>query len=74
MRAWDQWSEVTAIENVRRHAERVIESHPLRAPDALQIGAAIIAAEDSPGALEFVTFDENLAQAAEREGFHVLGP
>jgi predicted nucleic acid-binding protein len=74
IRAWEQWSEVTAIEIVRRHAERIVESYPLRASDALQIGAAIVAAEDDPTAIEFVTFDENLASAAEREGFRVLGP
>jgi uncharacterized protein len=73
IRAWGQWSEITAVESVRRHAERIIESHPLRAADALQIGAAMIAAEDNPAGLEFVTFDQNLAHAAEREGFRVLG-
>jgi predicted nucleic acid-binding protein len=74
IRAWEQWSEVTAIEIVRRHAERIVESYPLRAADALQIGAAVLAGEDNPAGLEFVTFDENLAHAAEREGFRVLGP
>ena len=74
IRAWAQWSEVTAIEIVRRHAERLVESHPLRAADALQIGAAVLAAEDNPAGLEFVTFDENLAHVAEREGFGVLVP
>jgi predicted nucleic acid-binding protein len=74
IRAWDQWSEVTAVEIVRRHAERIVESHPLRAADALQIGAAVLAAEDNPADIEFVTFDENLADAAAREGFAVLGP
>lgn len=74
IRAWEEWSEITAIEIVRRHAERIIESHPLRAADALQIGAALLAAEDNPAGLEFVTFDQSLAHAAEREGFRVLGP
>jgi uncharacterized protein len=74
LRAWDRWSEVTAVDIVRGHAERVVELHPLRAADALQIGAAILAAEDEPAGLEFVTFDENLADAAGREGFRVLGP
>jgi predicted nucleic acid-binding protein len=74
IRAWERWSEVTAIEIVRRHAERVVERYPLRAADALQIGAAILAAEDDPAGLEFVTFDENLADAAGREGFRILGP
>ncbi|HVO96091.1 MAG TPA: type II toxin-antitoxin system VapC family toxin [Terriglobales bacterium] len=73
LRAWEQWSEVTAVEIVRRHAERIVESYPLRAADALQVGAAVVAAEENPAALEFVTFDENLAHAAEQEGFRVLG-
>ncbi len=72
--ASDRWTEVTANEQVRRLAERVVESHPLRAGDALQIGAALVAAEDEPATLEFVTLDGRLADAAVREGFRVLGP
>ncbi len=71
---WERWSEVTAVEIARRHAERIVETHVLRAADALQLGAALVAAEDIAGALEFVTLDEHLAMAAEREGFRVLGP
>jgi uncharacterized protein len=72
--AWERWSEVTAVELVRRQAERIVETHPLRAADALQLGAALVAAEDDPAALEFVTLDRQQALAAEREGFRVLGP
>ena len=72
--AWNRWSEITAIDLVRRHAERIVETHPLRAADALQLGAALVAAEDDPAALEFVTLDRQQALAAEREGFRVLGP
>ena len=72
--AWDHWSEVTALEVVRRHAERIVETHPLKAADALQVGAALVAAEEVPATLEFVTLDRNLAVAAEREGFRVIGP
>jgi len=72
--AWERWSEVSAVDLVRRQAERVVESHPLRAADALQIGAALVAAGDDPGALTFVTLDEAQAQAAEREGLRVLAP
>jgi predicted nucleic acid-binding protein len=74
LRAWDGWSEITTVELVRRHAERLVESYPLRAADALQLGAALIAAEGDPTNLELVTLDRNLADAAEREGFAVLGP
>ncbi len=72
--AWERWSEVTAVDIVRRHAERVVETHPVRAADALQLGAALVAAEENPAAIEFVTLDLRQAEAAEREGFHVLGP
>jgi predicted nucleic acid-binding protein len=73
LEAWERWSEVTAADIVRRHAERIVGTHALRASDALHIGAALVAAEHEPGTLEFVTFDRRQAAAAEREGFHVLG-
>jgi predicted nucleic acid-binding protein len=72
--AWEQWTEITALDIVRPRAERLVERHPLRAADALQIGAALVAADDDPSTLEFVTLDRVLAEAAEREGFRVLGP
>src|SRR5438046_1897003 len=72
--AWEQWSEIAAIDLVRPRAERLVERHPLRAADALQIGAALVAADDDPATLEFVTLDRVLARAAEVEGFRVLGP
>ena len=71
--AWPRWSEVTAVEVVRRHAERVVDTHAIRAADALQIGAALVAAGDDPAELEFVTFDQPQAAAAEREGCRVRG-
>jgi hypothetical protein len=71
--AWERWSEVTAVDLVRRFAERVVEAHPLRAADALQIGAALVAAEERPQTLAFVTLDRAQAEAAEREGFRVVG-
>lgn len=71
--AWPLWSEVTAVEVVRRHAERVVDTHAVRAADALQIGAALVAAGEDPASLEFVTFDRSQAAAAEREGLTVRG-
>ena len=72
--AWEQWTEVTAVEIVRRHAERLLEAHSLRAADALQLAAALVAAEELPASLTFVTLDRQQGEAAEREGFTVLGP
>lgn len=69
---WERWSEITAVDVVRRHAERLVESHPIKAGDALQLGAALVAVEQNPELYEFVTLDENQATAAEREGLRVL--
>jgi predicted nucleic acid-binding protein len=71
--AWEEWSEVVALEPVRLQAERIVTAQPLRAADALQLGAALVAADLDASAFEFVTLDERLATAAEREGFRVLG-
>ena len=71
--AWEEWSEIVAVEPVRRQAERLVAVHPLRAADAVQLGAALVAADLDPAGLELVTFDERLATAAEKEGFSVLG-
>ena len=72
--AWERWTEITAVETVRGHAERLVEIHPLRAADALQVGAAVVAGGGSPGDLVFVTLDDRQAEAAAREGFRVVGP
>ncbi|MGH9465690.1 MAG: type II toxin-antitoxin system VapC family toxin [Thermoanaerobaculia bacterium] len=74
LETWSRWGEVTAVEVVRRHAERLVETHRLRAADAVQLGAALVAAADDPASLTFVTLDARQAAAAEREGFPVLGP
>ncbi|HEU4368076.1 MAG TPA: type II toxin-antitoxin system VapC family toxin [Methylomirabilota bacterium] len=73
VQAWERWTEVTAVELVRRHAERLVETHPITAADALQIAAALVAAEDHPESLDFVTLDQQQARVADREGFRVLG-
>lgn len=66
------WSEVTNFEAVQARARRLLEVHPLRAADALQLASALVAAEEDPRRLGLVTFDERLACAAEKEGFTVL--
>ena len=68
------WREVQPVTAVRTTAIRLLRVHPLRSGDALQLGAAIVAAENHPASLQIVTLDELLAQAAEREGFGILRP
>jgi predicted nucleic acid-binding protein len=67
------WTEVPPVERVRSQAMRMLRLHPLRAADALQLAAAVVLADFEPGALPFVTLDAQLAGAASREGFEVLG-
>jgi predicted nucleic acid-binding protein len=67
------WHEVEATDRVRRGATRLLRAHSLRAADALQLAAAIIASESEPETLSFVTLDERLAEAASREGFPTVG-
>lgn len=66
------WAEIDASPPVRLVAERLTRTHPLRAGDALQLAAAIAAADGSPSTLPFVTLDDRLAVAAVREGFPVI--
>jgi predicted nucleic acid-binding protein len=68
-----QWSEVIPAEKVRERARGLLEIHPLRAADSLQLAAALIACEENPQSLFFVTLDRRLKDAAEKEGFGVLG-
>jgi uncharacterized protein len=68
------WREVQPTRRVRLTARRLLRVHPLRAADALQLAAAIAAAEGAAESLPFVTLDARLADAAEREGFEVIRP
>jgi predicted nucleic acid-binding protein len=68
-----RWTEIWDASATRLHAERIVMDHPLRAADALQLGAALVAADGDPQSLELVTLDRRLAQAARREGFPILG-
>lgn len=65
----DGWHEVEPSEVVRENAMRFLRVHPLRAADALQLGAAFAAAERRPSSLQVITLDERLADAARKEGF-----
>lgn len=58
---------------VRDNAQRLLRSFALRAGDALQLAAAMEFSEDSPAELEFVCFDQRLADAASRLGMRVIG-
>jgi|APFre7841882724_1041349.scaffolds.fasta_scaffold144937_1 predicted nucleic acid-binding protein len=67
------WDEVQPGRRVRDNAQRLLRSFALRAGDALQLAAAMEFSEDSPAELEFVCFDQRLADAASRLGMRVIG-
>ena len=68
------WREIQPVDRVRDVASRLLRVHPLRAGDAVQLAAAILAAEDEPRSLALVTLDDRLLNAADREGFPVIRP
>ena len=74
LRALSQtWYEVRPDRRIMDVAGRLLRVHPLRAVDALQLAAALAAADDDPGSIGFVCFDKRLNEAASREGFAILG-
>lgn len=62
---------VLDVEAVKTRATRLLRFHPLRAFDALQLGAALHWAEHHPEGRTVYTLDQRLAIAARREGFLV---
>jgi len=67
-----EWSEVQPSELVRQRAERLLSIHPLRSADSFQLAAALIWAQESPQGLEMVCLDQNLREAAHKEGFTII--
>jgi predicted nucleic acid-binding protein len=62
---------IVDVDPVKSRATRLLRLHPLRAFDALQLGAALHWAEGYPEGRTLHTFDSRLAAAAQREGFVV---
>ena len=68
------WHELIPTDMVREHADNLLLRHPLRAADALQLGAAITLAQGRPRGHRFATLDLRLADAALGEGFDLVFP
>ena len=66
------WAEVEALAAIRRTARRLLRVHVLRAADAVQLAAALAAADGRPDLLLFVCLDQRLNEAAQREGFELV--
>jgi len=65
------WYEVQPGRRIKTLAQRLLRVHPLRAADALQLAAALVAADEDPRGLDLVSSDARLSEAAAREGFTV---
>ena len=65
------WMQIDPSDEIRESARRFLRVHPLRAADALQLAAALVASERRPSTLAFVTGDNRLQDAAAKEGFLV---
>ena len=63
---------VVDVEAVKSQSRRVLRLHPLRAADAMQLGAAWEWATGRPASRVFHSLDRRLALAARREGFRVI--
>jgi predicted nucleic acid-binding protein len=65
------WHQVVPTDVLRQRAQRLLRVHPLRAADSLQLAAALGIAGTDPSSVSFVTLDQRLLDAAQREGLAV---
>lgn len=66
-----RWIEVQSFSVVRERAIRLLRLHALRAADAFQLAAALVAFSERPAGQWFYTADARLLVAAHSEGFEV---
>lgn len=59
---------------VMEEAARLIDRHPLRAYDALQLAGCLVVGENMPEPVTFVCADARLCEAAANEGLTALNP
>ncbi len=67
-----KWIEITPDAGLRDLAVELLDDHPLRTGDALQLAAALISCNKNPRRRIFVCFDDRLATVAEEVGFKVI--
>jgi predicted nucleic acid-binding protein len=70
-RDWPRYAVVEVTEAVCSVAVDLVERHPLRAADALQLASALFLRESSGQPVLFLCFDERLVAAAQEEGLAV---
>jgi predicted nucleic acid-binding protein len=65
------WLSIHESAGIAANACRLLELHPQRAADALQLAAALEACEHKPHGFALITADQRLADAARQTGFSV---
>ncbi len=68
------WYEVEDVPAVKSEADRLLGRYDLRAADALQLGAALVACGGKPMGHSFVALDGKLLDAAKAEGLSPIEP
>ena len=63
---------VEIVPPVTARARALLERHPLRAGDALQLASCLLLRDTTGGAVAFAAFDDRLSQAARAEGLTEL--
>jgi predicted nucleic acid-binding protein len=64
-----EWDSISSTASIAANACSLLELHPLRAADALQLAAALEWCEGKPRGKIFLTFDKRLREAAGLAGF-----
>ncbi len=68
---FDMVFEIISVPKVKDRALRLLQVHPLRAADALQLASVLVAIQEDTSRLPIMTFDDRLSLAAKREGLTV---
>src|SRR6266480_4498382 len=66
------WREILPGDHVRDLAQRLLDTHELRAADSQQLAAALTWCQQRPARRDFICADQQLSKAATADGFIVL--
>jgi predicted nucleic acid-binding protein len=68
---FDMAFEIISVPKVKDRALRLLQVHPLRAADAMQLASVLVATQEDTSIVPIMSFDDRLTMAARREGFNV---
>jgi predicted nucleic acid-binding protein len=66
------WREILPDDQLRELAAQLLDKHPLRAADGLQLSASLVWCERRPSRRSFICGDRRLSESAASAGFSVL--